>query len=494
MGLLRAFSGVVLCTVTAGLGLVLAAALWAEASAWRSGRGVGELSLAALALAAVVALVLTVRFFAARDAAARRERTLEVVAAAVSLLVALAVAEAVLARWRPAPTHGRVRELAPSYFRASDVLPVELEPGFEREVWDPESGRAVAISINRLGLRGPEIAARKPAGTFRVLVLGDSFAFNAALEHEELHTTLLEERLAAALPCPVEVLNAGFADGFAPDAYAAFLLRRGFALEPDLVVAQYFVRNDAKDLLETEVVESRGGLPWRVRSRYRYVDASGHLRDRHALAYRLPLVRELHVFHHLWRRLDLDGRLARWRALTSSGYAGHDFRPNSYGIAYRDVYSPPGEQPPALRAAQRRALAYLAGLDRESRRRGVGFAVFVVPTGAQMSPEGWRRIFASPYAGRWSDPEPQRQIHRALADVPVLDPLARLRRRAARERLYLGDRGDGHWTAAGARAAAAALYDLLRARDMIRCPGAQRRDPERTSTRTVDRSDGSSRE
>ncbi|MGE3272283.1 MAG: SGNH/GDSL hydrolase family protein [Chloroflexota bacterium] len=103
------------------------------------------------------------------------------------------------------------------------------------------------VSINAYGLRERDIAPAKPAGTFRVLVIGDSFVEGAQVPMENTVTRKLEERLAAMMPGqPVQVINAGNA-GFGTAQELLFLDHDGRTYEPDLVILVYFIDNDLPD-------------------------------------------------------------------------------------------------------------------------------------------------------------------------------------------------------------------------------------------------------
>jgi lysophospholipase L1-like esterase len=69
------------------------------------------------------------------------------------------------------------------------------------------------LTVNSLGLRGPEADPRRPAGTLRVLFLGDSVTWGGSyVDDADLFSSVASARLAARLPAPftrVEALNAG---------------------------------------------------------------------------------------------------------------------------------------------------------------------------------------------------------------------------------------------------------------------------------------------
>ena len=118
-----------------------------------------------------------------------------------------------------------------------------MRPMLEFTFASPYHGYHATVRTNRRGLRDDEIAIPKPAGCFRILLLGDSMT--ASLEVEKRHTfeALLEEQLAEA--GPVEVVNAGVR-GYNLDNILAFLEFEGLSYEPDLVV-YLFVDNDLTD-------------------------------------------------------------------------------------------------------------------------------------------------------------------------------------------------------------------------------------------------------
>lgn len=96
---------------------------------------------------------------------------------------------------------------------------------------------SVRIRTNRYGLRGPEPAMPKPAGRFRILVLGDSFTFGFPVQDEETFCSLLEARLRAR-GYAVEVVNAGVSS-YSPTLHYISLRDAWLAFEPDLVMLWY---------------------------------------------------------------------------------------------------------------------------------------------------------------------------------------------------------------------------------------------------------------
>lgn len=93
----------------------------------------------------------------------------------------------------------------------------------------------VTYDINALGLRDdPMESAAKPAGTFRVLVLGDSFVLGYTVDRKDLFVDLLENRWKAE-GRKIDVINAG-TEGFSTDQEVAWFERHGAEFQPDVVV------------------------------------------------------------------------------------------------------------------------------------------------------------------------------------------------------------------------------------------------------------------
>jgi hypothetical protein len=96
---------------------------------------------------------------------------------------------------------------------------------------------------------------KKPPGVFRILGLGDSFAFGWGVEEDQTFLRVLEQRLRAA-GHNVEVLNAAVPAWHSIQSLL-YLMNEGRHFEPDLVVAAFFhddVRfNSFADILRGEV-------------------------------------------------------------------------------------------------------------------------------------------------------------------------------------------------------------------------------------------------
>jgi hypothetical protein len=98
-------------------------------------------------------------------------------------------------------------------------------------------------AANRHGHRDDAVALKKPPGTFRILVLGDSFTVGASVRQEEAYPQRLETLLNQSATGRIEVVNAGVG-GWDSFQYAQYYEHAGHRFSPDLVIIGFFVSND----------------------------------------------------------------------------------------------------------------------------------------------------------------------------------------------------------------------------------------------------------
>jgi lysophospholipase L1-like esterase len=157
--------------------------------------------------------------------------------ALASALVSLGLVEVALAVFHPVPYATEFN----MYFEPDPHTGYRMRPlgkGFFQ-------GR-IPADANSDGLRDDETILAKPAGTFRILALGDSFTVGANVRQEEAWPQALEALLRDRPPPRIEVINAGIG-GFTPFQYAQYYEAQGRRFGPDLVLIGFFVGNDAFD-------------------------------------------------------------------------------------------------------------------------------------------------------------------------------------------------------------------------------------------------------
>lgn len=142
----------------------------------------------------------------------------------------------------------------PSRFAEAGVAMGEYVPGARFKVlYDSnprgyfDSDNGVLMTVNSLGLRGPEVSVEKPADTYRILGIGDSFTFGVGVKDADTFLSRLQLQLNATGTGKerFQVLNAGV-QGYNTRDEVLYLERRWLALDPDLVLIIFYI-NDAYD-------------------------------------------------------------------------------------------------------------------------------------------------------------------------------------------------------------------------------------------------------
>ncbi|MBU1909947.1 MAG: SGNH/GDSL hydrolase family protein, partial [Verrucomicrobia bacterium] len=110
---------------------------------------------------------------------------------------------------------------------------------------------------NRLGFRDRDHPVQKPAGTFRILVLGDSITMGLELERTEDIFTFVLERALREKGYAADVLNFGVS-GYNTQQEVEMLADKGLAFQPDLVVLAYCLN---------DTLQMNGGIIRRLRER-----------------------------------------------------------------------------------------------------------------------------------------------------------------------------------------------------------------------------------
>jgi len=152
----------------------------------------------------------------------------------VSIIVTLAAAELLIRLADPPMNYAYMpQQIYVSHYRPSSFLPSELRPNNRSSFKMLEFDTTVVT--NSMGLRDNEVNFTKP----RIICLGDSFTFGFGVENEETFCSALERLFEGKY----DFLNAGFADGFAPDTYALWLSRYVKEFSPVAIIACLF-QND----------------------------------------------------------------------------------------------------------------------------------------------------------------------------------------------------------------------------------------------------------
>lgn len=170
----------------------------------------------------------------------------------VSLILAMLIAEWIIRFASPQLTYSQAKNVSLRVSHKSDFLPSDLKPNQETIHIGNTHEFSYPVKINSLGYRMEEFTIEKPADTYRILMIGDSMTFGYGVEEKYNIPSTLEERLNQYLgdqsKKKVQIINAGFASGKAPDTYYLYFKNKGLKLDSDLIVVNYFLNNDISDL------------------------------------------------------------------------------------------------------------------------------------------------------------------------------------------------------------------------------------------------------
>jgi hypothetical protein len=351
----------------------------------------------------------------------------------------------------------RIANVSFPVFDAYDALRgTALRPG--KEGWYQREGRAY-LRINSLGYRDSEHEIAKPAGTFRIAVLGDSFAEARQVAQEDTFWSLLSRDLGS---CPglngkkVEVLNFGIAR-YGTTHELLTLRKDALRFSPDLILLAFFPGNDFQD--NSKELSSRES--WRLPGPY-YVHSGGDLiletTFQQSLAQRLLYKSVQHS-----RLLELLNEARRvWvvrreKALASRGETG-DLNPNPSDA----IYAPPSDA--AWREAWLITEELLNRMNRDAMSSGARLVVTIISTPPQVYPDTATRRAIERSLGV----EDLFYANRRLVGIgqkfgfPVISLAEALQRIATDKGIYLHGfkntaMGIGHWNEEGHRYAAGIL-------------------------------------
>lgn len=269
--------------------------------------------------------------------------------------------------------------VVPQMFVTDEHVGYRLEPNVREVVSRPGAYR-YTWSTNGQGFRGDDdYAIPKPAGTRRVLMIGDSFTFGMGVDNDRTASSRLQGALRIVCGDPrIEVINAGV-PSYGTSQELKTLEKFGLPLEPDVVVLGV-VSNDLDDNLAT-------GVHQLVEDSLRPLPATagpgaGVYRWKR-IANAIPGYRFLNRHSVLMGAIrQLGSQVARSRSLASGGDAS-----SSADSAALRVLAFPDTTPAALRAAvvdttsHRYALMrrLIERMESVSNAAGAGFIVAVIP-------------------------------------------------------------------------------------------------------------------
>lgn len=127
-----------------------------------------------------------------------------------------------------------------------------LNPGFNGSIKREEFTQY--FRVNDKSFRGKDYSPKNP-GTYRILLLGDSYAFGFGVKENETFGAYLEQCLSHKTNNKVEVLNAGV-PGYGTVDQLNFLKLCGEEIKPDMIIVQFLSVNDFEENRDPAVERS----------------------------------------------------------------------------------------------------------------------------------------------------------------------------------------------------------------------------------------------
>lgn len=333
-------------------------------------------------------------------------------------------------------------------------------PGFDG--WVKTREFASRVTINSLGLRGPERGYAKPAGVRRVMVLGDSFTEAAQVHERESAVGRLEAALNARGGDQFEVLNAGVG-GWGTGQQLVYLREEGYRYEPDLVVVMLYLGNDVFD--NSYALQGSPKNPhepyWVFRDDGRFEPIEFRTRKPEEIG---PLVSTLRERTLLWNVFE-TGVLVK----LEDGDDDDELRANRFNRNKMIVHEVKASD--RQENAWRTTLTLLQRVRQLGEERGFQTAVVIAPAAFQVYDADWQELLSENKLKPtdWSPDLPNAVLvaNAGMVGAPMLDLLPALQAEASNgDRLYFPY--DKHWTPAGHAIAAREIERFLVEQGLVR--------------------------
>lgn len=348
------------------------------------------------------------------------------------------------------------------FIRSDPVFQVSMIPNQEGYyLW---GGHNTYVKLNSRGMRDIETTYEKPADTYRILLLGDSFGTGLSVAAEDTFASRLEVLLNQnSCGRRYEVVNASM-DGWGTAQEALFFKLEGYKYYPDLVLLDFTVINDVSDnagyIQSEQGASSNSDVP-APRPSFRNTVNAG------LTGLKVWLNQNSHLYVYLNRTLKYSAPPALLRPLVGIGpwfsLTASDTIPDNYFI-YSADYSSAWDD--AWKETER-AIADVTGAASAS---DAMFAAVIVPTREQVHPARWQETLDAYPAMKnreWDLEKPERLIEEILdrQGVPYLSLLMPFREHGATEDLYF--HYDPHFNEVGHKLAAELIHKWLKTSNLL---------------------------
>jgi lysophospholipase L1-like esterase len=360
-----------------------------------------------------------------------RRGFLQIVLPLLSALFAVGLVELILILFYPIP-YSLERNM---YFEADPYLGYRNMP-----LASGYYPNGIPAQANSLGFRDAEATLEKSPGTYRILMVGDSFTVGANVEQDDAYPQVLERLLNSSDSRNIEVLNSGVG-GYEPFHYAAFVENYAADYNPDMLLLGFFVGNDTYNTI-TSVEQSRTAVLGRRISR--------------------NAGKGWPVLVKIWGYENLNVV----RGLINKGPASlvferercDEFSRLFLAIQGKRIKNHLAEPDAGQREAMKSNLEQIMRIQTFARERNIPFFIALLPDENQLSAALQNVLIPAEELGKYDFEMPQRTLrsHFDSMGIPYLDLLPDFR--ADTRCLYMNDT---HWVAAGHKMAAERIAAAL---------------------------------
>ena len=352
----------------------------------------------------------------------------------------------------------------PNFWHPDPVMGTVLTPGMEG--WQVDEGRAY-IKVSSQGLRDRDHALSKPADTYRIAILGDSYAEAMQVELERAFWALLPKKLEAcgfANGKKIETLNFGVS-GYGTGHELLMLQSRVWPYAPDMVLLAFFPGNDVRNnskALEGEKRPYFSLKDGKLLADMAFRDDPEFKEKQHIAAHR-AFLQHLRLYQ-LLRRVKAGDIAQHFHNSPMAAAVAKGDQLTEAGLDEQVFVEPKdGKWREAWDITDRLVLE----ASEETRQHGARFVLVTISTPASVYPDAGMRERYEKSLGVTSLFYPEQRLERlgAQAHFEVVALAPEMQKRADAGRVYYHGfsntrPGFGHWNEAGHAAAA----DLIAAR------------------------------
>jgi lysophospholipase L1-like esterase len=357
----------------------------------------------------------------------------------------------------------------PNFWQPDPITGTSLRPGMEG--WQRDEGRAY-VKISAQGLRDREHSIAKPAGTYRIAVLGDSYTEAMQVDIDRTFWSLLPKRLQScgfAAGKKLETLNFGVS-GYGTAHELLTLRERVWPYAPDMVLLAFFPGNDVRN--NSKALEGEKGRAYfSLKDDRLYLDTAfrddPEFKDKQRISVHRALLQESRIYQ-LLRRVRAGNIAQHFHNAPVAAALASGVKLTEPGLDEQVFHEPADEK---WREAWEITDRLVLAANEETRSHAARFVLAVLSTPGTVYPDPQMRARYAESLGVKSLFYPEERLQR-LGEHDGFDVLAlapAMQRAADEKHVFLHGfentrPGFGHWNEAGHALAADLIAGALCAR------------------------------